>query len=142
MLAIKGQISQNIARIIKNINSQAELDEAAILGMLEYPPDEKMGDIALPCFKLSRTLRTAPIKIAEAIAAELKDCAIKRVEAVNGYLNIYLDGECLAKKVISEVQKKGDKYASISQMACVACRLSNWPQPSLKGTHRARDVVL
>ena len=116
MLAIKGQISQNIAKVIKNINAQAELDESTVLGMLEYPPDEKMGDIALPCFKLSRTLRTAPVKIAEAIAAELSSPAIKRVEAVNGYLNIYLDGEYLAKKVISEVAKKGDKYGAPTDM--------------------------
>jgi hypothetical protein len=46
MLAIKGQIAQSIAQIIKGINSQAEIDEATVLGMLEYPPDEKMGDIA------------------------------------------------------------------------------------------------
>ena len=116
MLAIKGQISQNIANIIKGISAQAELDADTILGMLEYPPDEKMGDIALPCFKLSRTLRTSPVKIAEIIAAELKDPAIKRVEAVNGYLNIYFDGEYLANKVISEVSAKGEKYGAPVEM--------------------------
>ena len=116
MLAIKGQISQNIANIIKGISAQAELGADTILGMLEYPPDEKMGDIALPCFKLSRTLRTSPVKIAETIAAELKDPAIKRVEAVNGYLNIYFDGEYLANKVISEVSAKGEKYGAPVEM--------------------------
>jgi arginyl-tRNA synthetase len=112
MLVIKGELAQNIAQIIKKINDQAELDSKSILGMLEYPPDEKMGDIALPCFKLSRTLRMAPVKIAETIAAELNLPAAKRVEAVNGYLNIYLDGEYLAKKVVGEVAKKGDKYGA------------------------------
>ena len=116
MLAIKGQIAESIAKIIKNMNDQAELDEATVLSMLEYPPDEKMGDIALPCFKLSRTLRMAPVKIAEIIASELSLSAIKRAEAVNGYLNIYLDGEYLAKKVIGEVAAKGDKYGAPSEM--------------------------
>ena len=116
MLAIKGQIAQSIAQIIKGINSQAEIDEATVLGMLEYPPDEKMGDIALPCFKLSKLLRMAPVKIAESIAAELKLHSIDRIEAVNGYLNIYLDGEYLAKKVISEVAQKGDKYGAPLEM--------------------------
>ena len=37
------------------------LGEDEILGMLEYPPDRTMGDIALPCFKLSRTLRKSPV---------------------------------------------------------------------------------
>ena len=112
MLVIKGELAQNIAQIIKKINDQAELDAESILGMLEYPPDEKMGDIALPCFKLSRTLRMAPVKIAETIAAELNLSAAKRVDAVNGYLNIYLDGEYLAKKVVGEVAKKGNKYGA------------------------------
>ena len=112
MITIKSELAQSVAQIITNINSQAELDAKSILGMLEYPPDEKMGDIALPCFKLSKTLRSAPVKIAEAIASELKMDAIKRVEAVNGYLNIYLDGEYLAKKVVGEVAKKGSKYGA------------------------------
>ena len=116
MLAIKGQIAEGIAKIIKNMNGQAELDEATILSMLEYPPDEKMGDIALPCFKLSRTLRMAPVKIAETVASELDLPAIKRAEAVNGYLNIYLDGEYLAKKVISEVAEKGQLYGAPTEM--------------------------
>ena len=112
MLAIKGEIAKNIAKNIQAINADAKLEAEDILGMLEYPPDEKMGDIALPCFKLSRTLRMAPPKIAETIAEGLSVPAIKRIEAVNGYLNIYLDGEYLANKVIGEVEKKGDRYGS------------------------------
>ena len=112
MLAIKGEIAQSIAQTIKEINADAELDANTILGMLEYPPDEKMGDIALPCFKLSKTLRTSPVKIAETIANNFSLPAIKRAEAVNGYFNIYLDGEYLAKKVVSEVKEKGDKYGA------------------------------
>ena len=116
MLAIKGQIAQSIAQIIKGINAQAELDENNVLAMLEYPPDEKMGDIALPCFKLSKILRMAPVKIAESIAAELKLSSIERIEAVNGYLNIYLDRAYLANKVISEVASKGEKYGAPVEM--------------------------
>ena len=116
MLTIKGELAQSIAQIIKKINDQAELDAKSILDMLEYPPDEKMGDIALPCFKLSKTLRMAPVKIAEAIAAELNLAAAKRVDAVNGYLNIYLDGEYLAKKVVFEVAVKGNKYGAPTEL--------------------------
>ena len=112
MLAIKSEIAQSIAQTIKGINTSAELDASTILGMLEYPPDEKMGDIALPCFKLSKTLRMPPVKIAEAIASELSLPSTKNVVAINGYLNIYLDGEYLASKVVSEVNAKGDKYGA------------------------------
>ena len=112
MLAIKSEIAQSIAQTIKGINASAELDASTILGMLEYPPDEKMGDIALPCFKLSKTLRMPPVKIAEAIANELSVPSTKNVVAINGYLNIYLDGEYLANKVVSEVNAKGEKYGA------------------------------
>ena len=112
MLKIKSEIAQNIAQTIQTINSEANLDAESILGMLEYPPDEKMGDIALPCFKLSKTLRMAPVKIAETIAASFSASSVKKAEAVNGYFNIYLDGQYLASKVVSEAKEKGEKYGA------------------------------
>ena len=68
MLEIKKTISLKIAEILKEVNQGAEISAKDIEGMLEYPPDEKMGDLALPCFKMSRTLRKAPVKIALEIA--------------------------------------------------------------------------
>lgn len=112
MLTIKSEIAQNIAQTIQTINSEANLDAESILGMFEYPPDEKMGDIALPCFKLSKALRMSPIKIAETVAAAFSAESVKKAEAVNGYFNIYLDGQYLAKKVVSEAKQKGDKYGA------------------------------
>ena len=42
--------------------------EDEINQMLEYPPNRELGDFALPCFKLSKTLRCSPVKIAENLA--------------------------------------------------------------------------
>lgn len=112
MIAIKKTISDEIAEIIKTINADAGLGGAEICAMLEYPPDEKMGDLALPCFKLSKVLRMAPVKIAATIAESFSAECVAKAEAVNGYLNIYLDGAYLAKKVISEVRAKGDRYGA------------------------------
>ncbi len=116
MIAIKKTISDEIAEIIKTINADAELGGAEIFAMLEYPPDEKMGDLALPCFKLSKVLRMAPVKIAATIAENFSAECVAKAEAVNGYLNIYLDGAYLAKKVISEVRAKGDRYGAPTEM--------------------------
>ena len=131
MLAIKGELAQSIVQIIKKINETVELDDKSILDMLEYPPDEKMGDIALPCFKLSKTLRMAPVKIAEVIAAELDLSAIKRVEAVNGYLNIYLDGAYLAKKVVGEVSQKGNKYGAPTEIGTGKTVVLDYSSPNV-----------
>ena len=64
MLKIKMNIAEALSEAIKKYFS---VDAAAndIYELLEYPPDKEMGDIALPCFKLSKTLRKAPPVIAQ-----------------------------------------------------------------------------
>ena len=47
------------------------LDAAGVAAMLEIPPEKKMGDYALPCFRLSKTLRKAPPVIAAALAEQV-----------------------------------------------------------------------
>ena len=112
MLQIKSAIAKNIIDKLKSINPQIELTECDVAGMLEYPPDSKMGDLALPCFKMSKTLRMAPVKIAALIAEDFSAPCVERAEAVNGYFNIFLDGCALAKKVVSEVDERGEKYGA------------------------------
>ena len=64
--------------------------------MLEYPPDETMGHLAFPCFKLSRDLRNAPPKIAAAIAEQISDDTFESIAAVGGYLNFKVSASALA----------------------------------------------
>ena len=67
-----------------------------IADMLEFPPDKKMGDLALPCFKLSRVLRKAPPMIADSLKEALDGNEqvkkiFKNIESVSGYLNFFID---------------------------------------------------
>ena len=57
MLQIKALIADGILEGVKSIAPQSEMTAEDVLGLLEYPPDPAMGDIALPCFKLAKTLR-------------------------------------------------------------------------------------
>ena len=116
MIEIKNKISQITAEKITDMNADAGIDASAVCGMLEYPPDSKMGDLALPCFKLSKTLRMAPVKIAATIAEGFDAPCVARAEAVNGYLNIFLDGEALAKKVVREVLEEGEQYGAPTEL--------------------------
>ena len=116
MITIKKKISDAIAEVLLKINSECGIDAKAVEAMLEYPPDEKMGDLALPCFKLSKVLRMAPVKIADSIAQSFAVDAVAKAEAVNGYFNIYLDGKYLADKVIGEVCAKGEKYGAPTEL--------------------------
>ena len=108
MLEIKKLISEKIAEKIANEEIKAEL----LMDMLEYPPDDKMGDLALPCFKLSKVMRRSPVQIAAGIA-EGFDCeAVSSCEAVNGYLNIKIKAEYLAEKVLPEILEKKENYGA------------------------------
>ena len=111
---------QNFKQIISNkvidvINSNfhgVEINAGDIASMLEYPPDTTMGDLALPCFKLSKTLRRSPVQIAQMIAEGISDLSIKKAEAVNGYLNISISDAYLTDVLRNEILNKGEKYGS------------------------------
>ena len=112
MQTIKKRIAEQIVARVHTINAEAELNAQDVAAMLEYPPDANMGDLAFPCFKLSRVLRRAPVQIAQAIAEGLCDEAVAKVEAVNGYLNITLSNSYLSTRVVSEILEKRESYGS------------------------------
>ncbi|MBQ7376777.1 MAG: arginine--tRNA ligase [Clostridia bacterium] len=112
MLILKEQTAKLISNAVPALFAGATLDTAELAAMLEYPPDAAMGDLALPCFKLSRTLRRSPVQIAEALAGAISSDSFSKIEAVNGYLNFYLDGKALAARVLSKIAEQGDSYGS------------------------------
>ena len=69
MKTLKLTAAKAISAAACELFAPATLSVDEVMEMLEYPPDGTMGDLALPCFKLSRTLRRAPAQIAEALAA-------------------------------------------------------------------------
>ncbi len=112
MKTFKLNIAKTISDAVASSFAGAALAESEVLELLEYPTDTSMGDIALPCFKLSKSLRRSPIQIAAALAEAFStECAIK-AEAVNGYLNFRIDSTALANEVLGEVFAKGEKYGS------------------------------
>ncbi len=112
MLKIKLQIAEKIYEGVKAINPDAEISAEDIAGMLEYPPDTSMGDLAFPCFKLSKALRRSPVQIAATIAEGLSGGAIGSAEAVNGYLNIKISNDYLAANILPEILEKKEGYGA------------------------------
>lgn len=107
MLDIKQMISEILDEKVPSLNSEE------IYNMLEYPPDDRMGDVALPCFKLSRILRKSPVQIAEELVKEIPaHPRIEKVEAVSGYLNFFLDKQSFVEDVLSTVLKEQDRYGA------------------------------
>jgi arginyl-tRNA synthetase len=90
------------------------VEASQLADLIEYPPNPQMGDLSLPCFKLSKMMRKAPQAIAEGLKDGWKGHeAIDRVDAVSGYFNVYLNKGAFAKSVVSEVLTMKERYGSL-----------------------------
>ena len=112
MMKIKAQLAEAILGGVLSIAPDCGMDAEGVQTLLEYPPDPAMGDIALPCFKLAKTLRRSPVQIASTLAPLVSGDCIEKAEAVNGYLNIYLSGAYLANALIPEILEKKENYGA------------------------------
>ena len=112
MLTLKKKTADILEAAVKDGFGEGILSAADIFAMLEYPPDRSMGDLALPCFKLSKALRRSPVQIADALAAAVKCEEFSEVSAINGYLNFKINPASFATRVVSDVERLGDKYGS------------------------------
>jgi len=84
--------------------STAGVEKEEIEGIITKTLELGNGDYTMPCFKLSKKLRKAPAMIAEdikkCISAQLPSW-IEKVEAVNGYLNFFLNRNEYVERVIT-----------------------------------------
>ncbi len=112
MLTLKRRTAKLICEAVKEKFGENLLTDEEIFAMLEYPPDSSMGDIALPCFRLSKALRRSPVQIAEVIRAGVNCGEYSEVSAVNGYLNFKISPAEFSNRVINDVLSLKDKYGS------------------------------
>ena len=97
--------------IAEKIAAAAEMEKEEILGYIEIPPNDEMGDYAFPCFKLAKVLRKAPNMIAEDLKNKIEtDENIVKIEIVGGYLNFYINKLVLAENILKEVDIKKDDF--------------------------------
>ena len=101
----KKHISEKLS--IDGVNSEE------LYSFIETPPNNEMGDFALPCFKLSKILRNSPVKIAEDLKNSfVLDQYISDCNAVNGYLNFKINRKGFAFNLLKEIVSAGEKYGS------------------------------
>src|ERR1700722_15189711 len=78
--------------------------------VIEQPPKVELGDFAIPMFPFAKPLRAAPLRIAEAIRAEIgpiEGIAELRV-APPGYLNVKIDRASMAAALIADRKPPAD----------------------------------
>lgn len=95
---------QKIAEMIANT---LEADKTEIETYIEKPKSNANGDYAFPCFRLAKELKKAPQTIAEELKQNIKidEEIIEKVEVIGGFVNFYVNKECLAKEVLTEMSK-------------------------------------
>ena len=109
-----------INNIISLLKDKIPLSVEEIEGLIEIPPDIKMGDYTFPCFAIAKQLRKDPKKVASELSQKLVLPArlsslggsdiITRISAHGPYLNFYVSKNMLFKTVLKGVFSEGDSY--------------------------------
>lgn len=90
---------------------QDDMEKSQLVRMIEKPKYENMGDLAFPCFELAKVLRKSPHKIADELSQQIVlPNVFQSIEAVNGYVNVFLNKEEASSFMIYEVIAKKGNY--------------------------------
>lgn len=108
----EGKVNMNYKEYtIDKITEITGLERDTVAGLVETPPEQKLGDLAFPCFVLAKTLRKAPPIIAKELSEKFSgDEHIEKAEAVGGYLNFFYNRCGFTESVIGEVLDKRENY--------------------------------
>jgi arginyl-tRNA synthetase len=99
--------------VIDKLEEYTGLERETIEKSVEVPPEEKLGDLAFPCFPLAKVLRKAPPLIAKDMAEKFEgDTVLDRCEAVGGYLNFFYNRSEFIGSTINGVKSAGEDWGS------------------------------
>ena len=97
--------------VYSNIKDIAELNTVEnFQNLLINTIDSSLGDISLPCFTYAKALRKSPMQIATEFAELCKCENFSDVQAVNGYVNFYVNKEVFTKNVLNDALSQGVNY--------------------------------
>ena len=103
---LEHRLAQRIVEVLRLRYPEANLPKAVI----EQPPKVELGDFAIPLFPFAKPLRTAPLKIAEAIRADIGPIeGIAEMQVASpGYLNVRIDRAWMAAALASDQKPLAD----------------------------------
>ena len=82
------------------------VDARAFYDLVEVPPNKSLGDFAIPCFRFAKSMKKPPAAVAldfeRALSGGLvKGGILSGVKATGPYLNLFLNKEEVARKLIA-----------------------------------------
>ena len=111
-----------VDEIVQRAAAAMALPEDAVRSLVSVPPDESLGDYAIPCFSLAKERKQNPTAIAGDVAREISEgidrsdtSRIGQVQAVGPYVNFMLDRVRFIAHVLDEIFSRGVNYGSRNQ---------------------------
>ena len=86
-------------------NEIAKLLPENLQNLITQTNDANKGDYCVPCFSLAKEYRKSPVLIAEELSKQISSDFIEKTEAVNGYLNFFINKSLIAKRVVEDFNK-------------------------------------
>lgn len=125
-VTMKKKICQYLSKVL------VEMSEEELMKTMEIPPEEKMGDLALPCFAMAKKMHKNPMQIAKELVEKLNDqtveLGIEKVESIGAYCNIHLKRDLFVKKCFESLQK--EKYG-VSQIGAGKTVCMDYSSPNI-----------
>ncbi len=113
---------KEVSKIIANYTS--EISEETITSLAATPPNNNMGDYALPCFPLAKIYHKNPTSIAEDIKQHIDSSNIpfiEKTEVVNGYLNLFIQRNYYIKEILGQIMNESyiPRFIGKNQTICI-----------------------
>ncbi len=108
------ELIQHARRALEDIGIEVSKDE--LRKLIEIPPSEELGDLALPVFRIAKRYRVKPQELASTIAnyiASQRTEFITRTYSASGYVNTYIDAPRMSEELFKAVEALGDRYGEI-----------------------------
>ena len=117
--------------VIDKLTEKTGLERSVIENAVEIPPEEKMGDLAFPCFPLAKVMRKAPPLIAKEVAEGFADDSVlEKCEAVGGYVNFFFNRAEFIDETISAIKQAGENWGK-SDMGSGKTVLVEYSSPNI-----------
>jgi arginyl-tRNA synthetase len=104
------QLEQRLAQRVRECLAKLQPGVPVPAVVIDQPPKVELGDFAIPIFPFAKALRSAPLKIAEAIRSQIGSIeGIAEMQvAPPGYLNVKIDRAWMAAALAADTQAPAD----------------------------------
>lgn len=99
-----------VTEIARRVGEILDVSASDVEALITTPPDETLGDYALPCFAFAQQLKRPPAEIASELAAGIVGGAIPDAQAAGPYLNVTVDRGELMRQVVGQVLQEGERF--------------------------------